>query len=244
MNACVIVIGDEILSGRTRDANLQHIATWLGDLGIRLAEARVIRDDVATIVATLDACRTAHDYVFTTGGIGPTHDDLTSEAVARAFGVELVLDERAEGWLREYYGADGLNPSRLKMARIPAGSDLLENPISRAPGFHIGNVFVLPGIPRLVEAMLEYARPFLQPGAPMCSQTVRALIRESAIADELGRFQRDHPEVQIGSYPFFEGDRPGVALVVRARDVAAVAKVTPALATVLRELGASDVVVL
>lgn len=244
MDACLIIIGDEILSGRTRDANLQYLATWLGELGIRLAEARVIRDDPETIIETVNTCRSAFGYVFTTGGIGPTHDDRTSEAVARAFGVELELDARAEGWLRDYYGADGLNPSRLKMARVPAGADLLENPISRAPGFRLDNVFVLPGIPKLVQAMLEYARPFLIGGEPMRSQTVRGLIRESAIADELGRFQQRHADVEIGSYPFFEGERPGVALVVRANAETAVSAASSALATLLRELGADSVVVL
>jgi len=237
VEACLIVIGDEILSGRTRDANLQYLARWLNDVGIRLAEARVIRDDPETIIATVNHCRAVYDYVFTSGGIGPTHDDLTSAAVARAFDVELVLDQEAEGWLRDYYGPEGVNPARLKMAHVPAGARLLENPLSRAPGFHLGNVFVLPGIPSILQAMLEYARPFLRGGEPMQSRTVRAMIRESAIAHEVAEVQRAHSEVQVGSYPFFEDGRHGVALVVRAVDTTAVDAAVADLQAMLRERG-------
>lgn len=149
VTACLVVIGDEVLSGRTRDANLQQLASWLGELGIQLAEARIIPDRPETIAETVNACRASHDYVFTSGGIGPTHDDVTAAAVAHAFGVELELDPRAVAALEAYYGAEGLNDARLKMARVPAGARLIDNSVTGAPGFALANVYVLPGIPRI-----------------------------------------------------------------------------------------------
>jgi molybdenum cofactor synthesis domain-containing protein len=235
--AAVIVIGNEILSGRTQDRNLNYLAERLGALGIPVVEARVVRDDEAAIVEALNTCRRRHAYVFTTGGIGPTHDDITTAAVARAFGVELVRrDPRAMELLRQQYTAGELNEARMKMADIPAGAELIDNPVSRAPGVRIGNVFVLPGVPAIMRAMFDGLAAGLRGGAPVVSRTVSAYVTEGGIATALAEVQRRHGDVEIGSYPFIRSGRFGVSLVARGTDADRVEAAAGALVDMLRIL--------
>jgi molybdenum cofactor synthesis domain-containing protein len=221
--ACVIIIGNEILSGKTQDANLQFLGLELAKLGIKLAEARVVRDEPEMIVAQLNECRAKYTYVFTTGGIGPTHDDITAECVARAFGVPLTLDPEAVERLRR--GRAELNEARLKMARLPAGATLIDNPVSHAPGFRLDNVFVYAGIPAIMRAMFAASVPLLTRGARILSASVDVYAREGDLAEPLERIARAHPEVEIGSYPFAREGRFGASLVVRGTDAAAVERV-------------------
>lgn len=222
--AAVLVIGDEILSGRTRDTNLNTIARFLGALGIELREARTVGDRQAQIVEALNALRAGHDYVFTTGGIGPTHDDITAEAVAAAFGVELPEHPEAVAILERRYGAE-FNAARRRMARIPAGGTLIANPVTDAPGFQIGNVFVMAGVPKIMTAMLEDVAPRLRTGAVVHARTVRVTgVGEGSVADILTAAARANRELSFGSYPFGAGTvgEIGTNLVVRGRDEAAV----------------------
>jgi molybdenum cofactor synthesis domain-containing protein len=239
--AAVIVIGNEVLSGRTQDRNLVFLAERLAALGIPVAEARIIRDEEAAIVAAVDACRATYTYVFTTGGIGPTHDDITSAAIARAFGVQISRDPRAVRLLQQQYAADQLNESRLKMANIPQGAELLDNPVSRAPGFRLGNVFVLPGVPAIMRAMFDGLAPSLKGGPPVIARTISAFTTEGAIALPLGEIQAQHAGVEIGSYPFVRAGRLGVSLVVRATDGAAVAQAAQAISAMLAHAGAEPI---
>jgi len=218
--ACVLIIGNEILSGKTQDANLQFMAEAFARLGIRLAEARVIRDEPDVIAAVVNECRARYTYVFTTGGIGPTHDDLTAESVAQAFGVELVLDEEAARRIGR--GSRDLNPARLKMAMIPAGASLIDNPISQAPGFRIDNVFVMAGIPSIARAMFAAVEHELSGGKPILSASVDVYRREGDIAAPLDDIARRHGSVEIGSYPFSREGRFGASLVVRGTDADAI----------------------
>lgn len=215
-SACVLLIGNELLSGKTQDANLKFIATELARLGIRLEEARVIRDDTDAIVTAVNECRAHYTYVFTTGGIGPTHDDITAEAVAKAFDVELIVDP--EAIVRLKHGGAELNEARLRMARVPEGAELLENPISAAPGFRVENVFVLAGVPPIARAMFAAAEPLLNRGPTIHSRNVDVFLREGDIATALDGIARAHPEVEIGSYPFVRDGRFGANLVVRGTD--------------------------
>ena len=233
--ACVLIIGNEILSGKTQDANLRFLGVELAKLGIRLVEARVVRDEFPAIVDHLNECRARFTYVFTTGGIGPTHDDITSEAVARAFGVELELNEEAAERLRGAIGE--LNEARLKMARVPAGGTLIDNPVSAAPGFRVGNVFVLAGIPGIARAMFAAAVPELAPGATIHSASVDVFIREGDIAAPLERIAEAHPGVEIGSYPFARDGVFGANLVVRGADEAMIAKVMDEIVEAMTALG-------
>jgi molybdenum cofactor synthesis domain-containing protein len=221
--ACVLIIGNEILSGKTQDANLQFLGLELAKLGIKLAEARVVRDEPEMIVAALNECRGKYTNVFTTGGIGPTHDDITAECVARAFGVPLTLDPDAVERLRR--GRVELNETRLKMARVPQGATLIDNPVSHAPGFRIGNVFVYAGIPAIMRAMFLASVPLLTKGAQILSTSIDVYAREGDLAEPLERIARAHPEVEIGSYPFAREGRFGASLVVRGTDTAAVERV-------------------
>jgi molybdenum cofactor synthesis domain-containing protein len=221
--ACVMIIGNEILSGKTQDANLQFLGLELAKLGIKLAEARVVRDEPAMIVAQLNECRAKYTYVFTTGGIGPTHDDITAECVARAFGVPMTLDADAVERLRR--GRGELNEARLKMARVPQGASLIDNPVSHAPGFRIGNVFVYAGIPAIMRAMFASSVPMLTKGAQILSASVDVYAREGDLAEPLERIALAHPEVEIGSYPFAREGRFGATLVVRGTDPRAVERV-------------------
>lgn len=221
VNACVLIIGNEVLSGRTPDANLSFLGRALNELGIRVMEARVIPDDEAVIVETVNACRARFGYVFTTGGIGPTHDDITAACVAKAFGVALERNAEAMAMLRQQYDEDDLNEARRKMADIPAGATLIENPVSRAPGFQLENVFVLPGVPGIMRAMFAGIRDHLRGGAPVLSRSVAAFTREGNVATGLAAVQEKHTGVEIGSYPFLRGDRLGVSIVLRSVDASA-----------------------
>ena len=220
--ASVIVIGNEVLSGRTRDANVPYLGERLNEWGIRLAEARVIPDDEAVIVATVNRCRTAFDYVFTTGGIGPTHDDITAACIAKAFGVALERNPTALALLEQHYRPEDITEARLTMADIPVGALLIDNPVSKAPGFQMDNVFVMAGVPRIMQAMFEGIRDRLAGGRPMVSKTVASHVPEGVMGTRLGTIQAHHPEVEIGSYPFFRDGRPGTSLVVRGADPAAI----------------------
>jgi molybdenum cofactor synthesis domain-containing protein len=217
--AAVLVIGDEVLSGRTRDRNIGHIATVLSAAGVDLKEARIVADDEVAIVEALNALRARYTYVFTTGGIGPTHDDITADSVARAFGVSIDHDPRAVALLEGRYGGDGLNEARLRMARIPAGADLIDNPVSAAPGFRIGNVFVMAGVPSIMQAMLDGILPQLRGAGPMLSREVETSLKEGDLAADLGEVQKTYPDVPIGSYPQYDGNRFWTRVVLRSRDM-------------------------
>ncbi|MCP5149978.1 MAG: competence/damage-inducible protein A [Ectothiorhodospiraceae bacterium] len=234
--AAVLVIGNEVLSGRIQDANLAFLAGRLKAQGIRLREARVIPDVDSAIIDAVNTLRAAHDYVFTTGGIGPTHDDITAECIARAFGVALERNPDAVRILEDHYG-DELNEARLRMANIPAGGALLDNPVSRAPGFRLGNVYVLPGVPRIMQAMFDGFRHTLAGGRPLRSRTVTAFLPESQVAEGLAAIQARRPEVEIGSYPWVRKGRFGAALVVRAVEASDLDTVSDEIAAMVRALG-------
>lgn len=219
--ACLLIIGNEILSGRTQDKNLAWIAAQLGEIGIKLAEVRVIPDVGTTIVETVNACRAAFTYVFTTGGIGPTHDDITTEYVAQAFGRKVIRHPEAERRLRNHYPPDQINEARLKMADVPEGATLIDNPVSAAPGFRIGNVYVMAGVPRIMQAMFDGIKGEFTGGPRILSATVSAHITEGTIAAELAAIQQRFANVEIGSYPFMRDGRLGTSLVARATDAAA-----------------------
>ncbi|HEX7080923.1 MAG TPA: molybdopterin-binding protein [Gammaproteobacteria bacterium] len=233
--ACVLIIGNEILSGKTQDANLRFLGTELAKLGIRLEECRVIRDDLDAIVAHVNECRAKFTYVFTTGGIGPTHDDITAEGVARAFGVELVVDPEAV--VRLKHAGVQLNEARMKMARVPAGASLIDNPVSAAPGFRMDNVFVLAGIPAIARAMFAAAAPLLHGGAAIHSRSVDVFLKEGDLAEALERIARAHDDVEIGSYPFARDGRFGANLVVRGADEVKVEAVLREITEAMAALG-------
>jgi molybdenum cofactor synthesis domain-containing protein len=221
VTAGLLVIGDEILSGRTKDKNIGYIAEYLTALGIDLKEVRVVGDEESEIVAALNALRSRYSYVFTTGGIGPTHDDITAECVAKAFGVPIHHDPRAVKILSERLAQTGgeMNEARMRMTRIPDGADLVHNKVSAAPGFWLGNVIVMAGVPTIMQAMLDEVAPKLATGVRMLSETVRADCREGDIGTPLGEIAKAHPEVAIGSYPFFDEQRgPNTNVVLRSRD--------------------------
>lgn len=220
VTACIVIIGNEILSGRTQDANLQYLAKALGGLGIRLREVRVIPDEEPVIVETVNACRVRFDYVFTTGGIGPTHDDITAASVAKAFGVPFGRNKEAEAILRRHYRPEDVTEGRLRMADMPDGVTFIANPVSSAPGFQLGNVFVLPGVPKIMQAMFEGMKHRLVGGVPMLSKTITSFILEGVIAAALSRVQEKHRDVEIGSYPFFRHGKTGACLVLRSVDAA------------------------
>ncbi len=223
VTAAILVIGDEILSGRTKDKNIGYIAEYLTHIGIELREVRVVPDVQEEIVAALNALRARYTYIFTTGGIGPTHDDITADSVAAAFGVSIDHDPRAIAMLAERFPPDQLNEARLRMARIPAGADLIANSVSKAPGFNIGNVYVMAGVPSIMQAMLDVVAPTLQTGVKILSDTVRAGLREGDIGTALAEVAKAHPDVSIGSYPFFSETGPDTNVVVRSRDPDALA---------------------
>lgn len=216
VTAGLVVVGNEILSGRTRDANTQFIGAELNDIGIRLLEVRVVADDRDAIVGAVRALRNVFDYVFVTGGLGPTHDDITAQSVAAAFDVELVCDPEAYARLWRHYGDERFNEARKRMAYIPQGATLVDNPVSAAPGFQIENVFVMAGIPRIMQAMFGSVRHRLTGGQPLLSRTVGTDLGEGTLAADLGRLQERFPDVQIGSYPSMGGGRSGVRIVLRS----------------------------
>lgn len=235
--ACLIIIGNEILSGRTQDANLAYLGRRCDELGLPLVEARVIPDVSATIVATVNACRAAHDYVFTTGGIGPTHDDITAAAVAGAFGVAVERNPAAVAAMQAYYADAGqLTGARLKMADIPRGARLIDNPVSGAPGFQLDNVFVLPGVPMIMQAMFEGMTDRLAGGPPILSDSVHTNLREGTIAEGLGRIQAANPDTRIGSYPYFRQGKAGVNLVIRDTEQGRIDKVKYEILALIKEL--------
>lgn len=221
VTACVLVIGNEILSGRTDDINLNHIALTLGGWGIRVREARVIPDIEEVIVAAVNATRTTYDYVFTTGGIGPTHDDITAECIARAFGVDLVISAEIAAIIEQRPAPPDVMAARMRMARIPEGATLIDNLTGGPQGFRMDNVFVMAGIPRVMQAMLQSLEGKLRSGAIMRSISVTAYLGESQIATALGEIQARYPDIDLGSYPFLRGDRYGASLVMRGTDTAA-----------------------
>jgi molybdenum cofactor synthesis domain-containing protein len=219
VTAAVLVIGDEILSGRTQDQNSHYIARYLADIGVDTREIRVVPDVEAEIVAAVNALRARYAYVFTTGGIGPTHDDITADAIARAFGVGIEEDPRAINMLLEVIPADRLNEARRRMARIPVGADLIENSMSKAPGFMIGNVIVMAGVPVIMHAMLDAAAPRLRTGARVLVETIEAdAIPEGRYAKDLATLAARFEEVSIGSYPQFSSAGVRNQIVLRARD--------------------------
>jgi molybdenum cofactor synthesis domain-containing protein len=234
--AAMLVIGDEILSGRTRDSNMHHLAGELTRHGIRLVEARVVADDRAAIVAAVTALRAGVDHLFTSGGIGPTHDDITADAIAEACGVAITHRADAMALLQAHYDRAGLefNAARQRMARIPDGAILIDNPVSTAPGFTLGNVHVMAGVPRIFEAMLAGLLPTLTGGAPLLSQSLRVDRGEGEIAEDFGRLAAAYPDLTMGSYPFTTNGVMGTNLVVRGTDAA---QVDAAMAQLVRAFG-------
>ena len=237
VTACVLIIGNEILSGRTQDANLSFLAQGLNEVGIRLREARVIPDDAGVIVSTVNEVRQAFDYVFTTGGIGPTHDDITAQCVADAFGLALIVHPEAKHVLETHYPPGHLNEARLRMAMVPEGATLLPNPISRAPGFQIGNVFVLPGVPSIMRGIFDQLKHRLVGGEKMLSRSVSCHLAEGTLAKDLGALQARYPELEIGSYPYFRRSDFGVTLVLRGTDNGRLTDATRELKGLIRALG-------
>jgi len=239
VTAGLLVIGDEILSGRTKDKNIGYIAVYLTAIGVDLREVRVVPDVEAEIVAALNALRHKYTYVFTTGGIGPTHDDITADCVAKAFGVPIDYDPRAVALLQQRFKGPDLNEARMRMTRIPQGADLVTNKVSLAPGFWIGNVIVMAGVPNIMQAMLDEVGPRLKTGKQMLSESIRADTREGDIGTELGEIAKQHPEVSIGSYPFFDDKLgPNTNVVVRSRDAEKLAAAKAAVEAMLREVKA------
>ncbi len=239
VTAAILVIGDEILSGRTKDKNIGYIAEYLTNIGIDLREVRVVADVEDDIVAALNALRSRYDHVFTTGGIGPTHDDITADSVAKAFGVPIDVDPRARALLLERIPEDQLNEARLRMARIPEGATLIENPVSKAPGFTIGNVHVMAGVPSIMQAMLDGLAPRLATGRKMLSRSVSAGLKEGDIAGPLGALQAEFPDVSMGSYPTFDQERGfTTTLVLRSRDEARLVAAEAALLAMLSDIKA------
>src|SRR5438270_8243733 len=237
--AALVVIGDEILSGRTQDLNVAQVARWLNEQGIRLAEVRIVPDDIGRIAETVNALRRTHDYLLTTGGIGPTHDDITVDAMAAAFGVPTIIHPDARRILEDYYRdrPGGLTEARLRMARVPEGAELIPNPYSGAPGIRIGNVYILAGVPSIAASMLEGLSGKLEGGRPVVSVTVGARAAESDVADLLRETEAAHPGVAIGSYPFFKDGRYGANFVIRSEDADLARRTGDELASRLREAG-------
>jgi molybdenum cofactor synthesis domain-containing protein len=218
--AALVVIGDEILSGRTQDRNVAQLATWLNDQGVRLVEVRVVPDDMDRIGEAVNALRTRHDYLFTTGGIGPTHDDITVDAIAAALGVPVIVHPEARAILEAYYRGrpGGLTDARLRMARTPEGAELLDNRYSGAPGIRVGNIYILAGVPASAASMIESLAGKLEGGRPVVSVTIGARAAESDVADLLRETEAAHPGVAIGSYPFFRDGGHGANFVIRSED--------------------------
>ena len=240
--AALIVVGDEILSGRTQDKNIAQVATWLGAQGIRLREVRVVPDVMDAIVEAVNALRARNDYLFTTGGIGPTHDDITVDAVAQALGVDVVIHPRARAMLDAYYAPrGGVNEARLRMARVPDGAGLIENRVSGAPGIRAGNVFLMAGVPSITAQMLDGLTGQLEGGLPLLSLTVGCWVAESEIADLLRETEASFAGVTIGSYPFFREGRVGANFVIRCTDAAVLRACASALGDALTSLGQEPV---
>ncbi len=238
VTAAILVIGDEILSGRTKDRNIGYIAEYLTDIGIDLREVRVVPDVEAEIVAAVNALRARYTHVFTTGGIGPTHDDITAESIAKAFGLPIEVNERARALLMERIPQ--MNEARLRMARMPVGAELIENAVSRAPGFSIGNVHVMAGVPAIMQAMLDALTPRLKTGPRVLSHSIAAGLKEGDIGAPLGAIQAEFPDVKIGSYPTFD-EKAGftTTLVLRSRDPARLEAAAEAVDAMLADVRAA-----
>lgn len=243
VTACVIIIGNEILSGRIADRNLPFLATALNEVGVIVREARVVPDVHAEIADAINQARRRFTYVFTTGGIGPTHDDITAEAVAQAFGLPVELHPEAVALLQGHYRSTGaeLNDARLRMARLPAGATLVENPVSRAPGFRVENVFVLAGVPSIAEAMFHSLKHELVGGAPIRSRAVAVHLAEGTLAAGLGALQDGYPDVDIGSYPYYRNGRFGTSIVCRGTDVGRLEACTEAVRGLMRDNGGEPI---
>jgi molybdopterin-biosynthesis enzyme MoeA-like protein len=240
--AGLCVIGDEILSGRTQDRNVAQIGLWLNLQGIRLAEVRVVSDREEAIVEAVNQLRKRNDYLFTTGGIGPTHDDITVDAIAAALGVPVIVHPRARAALEAYYTTrGGLTEARLRMARVPEGADLIENRMSGAPGIRVENVFIMAGVPSITAGMLDALTGTLEGGRPLLSHVVGCWVAESEVAEMLGATERAHPACQIGSYPFFREGRTGANFVIRSTDQDALAACAAVLTEALAALGRDPV---
>lgn len=236
--AALIIIGDEILSGRTHDKNTPWIAEQLNIIGVRLSEVRVIPDIKDVIVGTVNEMRGNHDYVFTTGGIGPTHDDITAESIAAAFDVELKLHDKAYQELLSYYEDESeITESRKKMAYIPEGAELIDNPVSGAPGINIGNVYVMAGVPRIMQAMFDAIAPTLKGGKPVTSRSVTCNLAESLVADGLTKIAKSYDQLSIGSYPKYQNGKFGTSLVVRGIDDDAITNATQEIVDLVKSLG-------
>ncbi|NIJ34299.1 competence/damage-inducible protein A [Sphingomonas oligoaromativorans] len=241
--AGLVVIGDEILSGRTPDRNVAQIGLWLNLQGIRLAEVRIVADDMAAIGEAVTALGARHDYLFTTGGIGPTHDDITVEAIAAALGLEVVIHPRARAVLEEYYATrGGLTEARLRMARVPAGAELIENRMSGAPGIRLGNIFILAGVPHIAAQMIDALTGTLEGGRPLLSAVVGCWVPESEVAELLRETERGHAGCQIGSYPFFREGRVGANFVIRSTEQELLDRCAEALVAALGEAGYQAVI--
>ena len=239
VTAAALIIGNEILSGRTQDQNLSFLGEKLGEIGIRLKEARVVSDDAEEIAAALDALRARYDYVFTTGGIGPTHDDITADSVARAFGVGIDYHPEVYAMLKAWFESKGqeANEARMRMARIPDGADILDNELTLAPGFQIENVFVLAGVPSIARKMFDGAKRRLRGGAPVCSRAIRVHVGEGTVAEALGSIQAAFPDIDIGSYPWSEGGAYGTSLVMRGTQPGRVDEAFAEIFTMAERLG-------
>jgi molybdenum cofactor synthesis domain-containing protein len=224
VSASLLIIGDEILSGRTKDANLAYLATWLNEVGIQLAEVRVVPDVEAEIIEAVNALRAKFDYLFTTGGIGPTHDDITVDSIAAAFGVKVIKHPEAYRRMLDYYGKEKFTEARQRMTRVPDGAELIDNPVSIAPGIRIENVFIMAGVPKIMQSMLEGIRGHLRVGRKVWTQALTVHAPESKIADALGIIQDANLNTSIGSYPFYHTGSAGTQIVVRSNDQAALSK--------------------
>jgi len=236
-SACVLIIGNEILSGRTQDQNLSFIGKRCDELGISLSAARVIPDVEEVIISVVGECRDNYDYVFTTGGIGPTHDDITTSSIAKLFNVELQRSAKAVAAMNKYYDTGMLNEARLKMADIPIGGILIDNPISGAPGIQMENIFILPGVPMIMQAMFDGIIDRLTKGPPVLTVSVTTNLTEGLLADGMGHLQDKYPDLSIGSYPFFKHGKLGVNIVMRSTDEVQIKKVTEQLRKLIFESG-------
>lgn len=242
--AALIIIGDEILSGRTQDKNTAYIAEKLNERGVRLKEVRVIPDDRQKIIDTVNELRAVHDYVFTTGGIGPTHDDITAESIAAAFGVALELSDAAYAELLSYYKDESeITPSRKKMAMIPKGATLIDNPVSGAPGINIGNVYIFAGVPRIMQSMFDAVAPTLKGGKPVTSKSVTGDLAESEIADGLSAIQDKYDDVAIGSYPKYQNGKFATCIVLRGINDASLNKSTQDVVDLMKSSGENNPII-
>ena len=239
VTAAMLIVGNEVLSGRTQDKNLAFVANALGEIGVDMREVRIVPDEMDEVVAAVNALRAKYTYVFTTGGIGPTHDDITADCIAAAFGVKLEMHPLAVQLLEAHYDAQGIefNAARARMARIPEGASLIDNPVSTAPGFRIENVHVMAGVPKIMQAMMENILPTLEGGEKLSSVTVTSQVPEGSIAEAMETLQAAHPQVSIGLYPFYGADGAGVSVVARGVDMAALAAVEQAVKDLFTDMG-------